>query len=103
MSYDQRPVSDLLRGPLLHTPQGWIVLASAFVCLVLALLYWGGVLDLPRAKTLDMVLTCCIFWPFITFLQFLKYNAPDFSPSWGNALLAAILAFAPIAYVLVYG
>ena len=79
------------------------MLASAFGCLVLALLYWNGVLDLPRAKTLDMVLTFCILWPSVTFLQFVRGNAPEFSPSWGNALLAAILAFAPIAYVLVYG
>lgn len=99
MDYTHQSVSSLLRGPLLFTPQGWVVLASIGVYLTIALLCWLGALNHPLAKNLSYVLSFCIFWPFITFLLFVRSSAPYFSPSWLQAMFVAIGAFMPIVYV----
>jgi len=70
MNYTNKPVSSLLRGPLLHTPQGRVVLASIGVYLILGLLFWLGIIALPSGKNLRAILFICISWPFITFLFF---------------------------------
>lgn len=88
---------------MLHTPQGWVVLVSIGIYLILALLFWFGVIGLPLGKNLESILVVCLFWPFITFLLFVKHNISDFSPSWSRASFVAICAFAPVAYVWVHG
>lgn len=99
MDYTRQPVSSLLRGPLLFTPQGRVVLASIGVYLTIALLCWLGVLKHPLAKDLSYVLIFCAVWPFITFWLFIRVSAPYFSPSWLQAVFVAIGAFMPIAYM----
>ncbi len=103
MSYANQPVSELLKGPLLHTPQGWVVLISTGVYLVLAGLLWLGFIAPPAGKNIEASIVACIFWPLITFLFFVKTNLPNFSASWGKAFFVAISAFAPIAYACIYG
>jgi hypothetical protein len=91
MDYTHQPVSSLLRGPMLHTPQGWVVLASIGAYLILALLFWLGAIGLPLGKNLGSVVVVCLFWPFITFLLFVKHNISDFSPSWRSCLFCCHL------------
>jgi len=96
MSYSKRPVSELLRGPLLHTPQGRVVLASA-------LLYAGfaglglifGVSPL-LSKSASAFFLLCAAWPFITFLHFVRGSGPYFAPSIARALDLAFTALIPV-------
>ena len=103
MTYANQTISHLLRGPLLHIPQGWVVLAATGVYFTLALLCLGSVVAPPPGKDLSSVLVVCFSWPFVTFLIFVKHNLPDFVPSWSRASFVAIWAFAPIAYAIVRG
>ena len=100
MSYDRRPVMDLLRGPLLHSPQGWVVLASAVLYALLALA--GALLGVSPlfAKSPGAFFSICAFWPFITFLFYVRCGSPTFSPSVSQAAHVAVAALAPVAYVL---
>lgn len=100
IDFTHQPVSSLLRGPLLLTPQGWVVLASTGVYLTLALLFLLGALDHPfLLKCPSCVLIGCVAWPFITFVFFVRGSAPYFFPSWLQAMFVAIGALMPIAYV----
>ena len=101
MNYSNQPVTELIRGPLLHTPQGWVVVATVGVYTLLALLF--GVLDLtpPLGKTVDTFVTICLFWPFIVFLVFAKDGlASSFDPSWCQAAFLMICAVMPMLYVV---
>jgi ABC-type lipoprotein release transport system permease subunit len=103
MSYAHLPVSQLLKGPLLHTPQGWVVLASIGIYLGLACLLWLGFIAPPAGKNIEASVVACLFWPLITFLFFVKTNLPDFQASWSKTFLVAVAALAPIAYACIYG
>ena len=103
MDYTDQPISSLLRGPLLFTPQGRVVLASIGFYLTSALLFWLGVFEHPSANDLGYVLAFCAFWPVTTFFSFLVLSAPYFSPSWFQAVFVALGAFMPIAYVWAHG
>ena len=103
MTYESQPVVNLLRGPLLRTPQGWVVLAGLCSYLLLALLFSLEAIKPPLGKDISSAVVICFFWPLITFLFFCKEGAPNFEPSWRQAALVGICALAPIGYVLVYG
>ena len=103
MSYANQSAISLLRGPLLHTPQGWAVLATVAVYVFIAAILALGFSTPPLGKDLASILVVCAIWPFITFLIFVKHNLPDFRSSWGNAVFVSICAIAPIAYVGIYG
>lgn len=94
---------NLLRGPLLHTPQGWSAIAAAVLYAFIAIALMLGVIAPPLGKDLGSVLVICAAWPLITFLIFVKHSLPDFLPSWGKAIFVCICAVAPIAYVALYG
>lgn len=100
MSFDRRPVMDLLRGPLLHTPQGWVVLASGVLYLVVALA--GAYLGVSSsvAKSPGAFFTICVAWPAITFLFFVRSSSPHFRASVAQAVHVAVAALAPVGYVL---
>jgi hypothetical protein len=69
MDYGNRPVTELLRGPLLHTPQGRVVLATASFYAVAALLSWLFGVN-PLFANSSAFFVVCLAWPFITFLYF---------------------------------
>ena len=102
MSYANKPVMNLLRGPLLHTPQGWSAIAATVLYAFIAIAVMFGVVAPPLGKDLDSVLVICATWPLITFLIFVKHSLPDFLPSRGKAIFVCICAVTPIAYVAIY-
>lgn len=98
MSYDRLPVTELLRGPVLRTPQGWVVLASAVLYASVALLAFFGGVHPSLGKTTGAVLVLCAFWPLITFLVFVRSSSPTFGASFPKAAYVAAVALCPIAY-----
>lgn len=100
MTYANQPVAKLLRGPLLRTPQGWLVLAGLAGYWLLALLFGIGALIPPLGKDLGSAVVVCLAWPLITFLYFVKNGLPDFEASWGRAAMVGACVLAPVAYVL---
>jgi hypothetical protein len=100
MGYDRRPVVDLLRGPLLHTPQGWVVLASGILYGLVALA--GAYLGVSPsiAQSPGAFFAICVSWPLITFLFYVRSSSPHFKASVSQAVRVAVAALAPVGYVL---
>lgn len=98
MDYEKAPVTDLIRGPLLHTPQGWVVLASVALYALLALAVWLFGVSSALGKTPGVALALCFFWPLINFLMYVRWNSPYFKASWSSAAYLLVVALAPVAY-----
>jgi hypothetical protein len=94
--YSSQSIASLLRGPLISTPQGWVVVASAVLYAVLALALTVFGLSPPLGKSLGWALGLCIAWPFIVFLMFIKIGLPSFAPSWNRAAFLTVCAAAPM-------
>ena len=100
MDYLRQPVGALIRGPLLRTPQGLVVLLFTTVYLVAAALceFWGIV---PWAGwSPERFTTLCLGWPVILFVFFVRDNQPCFLPSWSNSAWLCLCGAAPLAFVL---
>jgi hypothetical protein len=101
MDYLRSSVLSLLRGPLLFTPQGWVVLATAILCWS-----WIGYLWFGRGAEIatisgDRELLIFSTWPFVVFLFYLRLCSPHFQASWTQSLLLAITAVSlPVFEVL---
>lgn len=100
MSYSDQPIGALLKGPLLTTPQGHVVLISFLSYLVLVAFFAVGLLAPPLGKSIGSVVVTCLAWPFIVFLMFVKHGLPSFRPSSSGTLFLAAAALMPIAYVI---
>jgi hypothetical protein len=98
VDYGKLPVTDLLRGPLLHTPQGLIVVVYALVYLGAGAVVWLLQLPPPIGKTLEVFLTLCLLWPFIVFLMFVRHSNPAFNPSWTTASWIAVYGALPALF-----
>jgi hypothetical protein len=100
MDYTRQSVSALFSGPLLHTPQGWVVLAFSAVYFFGALLF--GVFDVepPFALRTPDVVFICISYPFILFLFFVKNGIPSFVPSLSGTAWLSFYALFPVIYLL---
>ena len=100
MDYMSQPVSAVLRGPLLRTPQGRVALIFSVVYLFGALLF--GIFDIapPLALRTQNAVGICLSWPFIVFLIFVKEGAPSFAPSLARAAWLAFLAAFPLIYLM---
>lgn len=85
MNYARLPITALLRGPLLHTPQGCVVLVYFVAYTIAAALVWFLQLPPPIGKTPEVFLTICLAWPFIVFLMFVRDGSPTFVASWPAA------------------
>lgn len=85
VDYARLPVSDLVRGPLLHTPQGIAVVICALAYLNAACIVWLFQLPPPIGKTLEVFFLLCVGWPFIVFLMFIRHSPSDFRSSWATA------------------
>ena len=68
MDYRGQPVTALLRGPLLHTPQGIAVLAFSALYLLLAALYAFADLAPRPGWRAASIIGLCLAWPIILFL-----------------------------------
>jgi hypothetical protein len=92
MDYERSSVLLLLRGPLLFTPQGWVVLLTALLC-------WAWVVyalftrEAPLSEALQgRAVSMLSLWPFLVFLFYVRLCTPHFQPSWNKAMLLAISA-----------
>jgi hypothetical protein len=99
MDYSAQSVTALLRGPLITTPQGWVVIFAAIVYFTLAVTFGAFDLAPQLVKSPSVAITICIFWPFIVFLQFVKSGLPSFKPSILSAVITGLYAAAPFIYV----
>ncbi len=99
MDYSAQSVTALFKGPLITTPQGWVVISAAIVYFTLAITF--GVFDLapPLVKSPSVAITICIFWPLIVFLQFVRSGLPSFRPSLSSTAIVGLYAIAPFIYV----
>ncbi len=97
MSYANRSITSLLRGPLLHTPQGLVVLVVLAVHLaLLPFVHTGSISLLGKSSTTGMVI--CLSWPLITCLYFIREGVsttPEFKPSVPRALWILLIGMAP--------
>ena len=100
MDYTRQPVTALLRGPLVSTPQGLVVITCAVAYLGLAVAYLAFGLSPPLGKTRGAAVVVCVSWPLIIFLVFVKQGIPSFAPSLAKSLFLTLYASAPILYVL---
>lgn len=98
MDYGRLPVTDLLRGPLLHTPQGRAVLFWAIAYLSAAAVVWLFQLPPPIGKTREVFIALCVVWPFIVFLMFIRHSTSDFRSSWPTAAWVAFYGALPVAF-----
>jgi hypothetical protein len=103
MDYTRQPVAALLRGPLLRTPQGNVVLLFTACYLIAAVLVglfgfapWAG-------WTSGKFVAVCLAWPLILFLYFVRDNQPSFLPSWSSATWLSLCGAAPPLYMLFRG
>ena len=102
MNYARESVGALLRGPLISTPQGLIVIASAVAYAALAFAFLMHGLTPPFSKSIASAVIVCASWPFIVFLQFIANGLPSFTPSLSRAAFLALCAAAPALYVAWY-
>jgi len=98
MSYFNRSLADLFRGPILHTPQGLtLLIASCFYWLYAACIV---IFDIPTpfAWSSELAILLFMVWPLILFLFFVKENSPAFLPSRKSAVWIFIYAAVPFLF-----
>ena len=98
MDYAHAPVSKLLAGPLLKTPQGWVCLGASIGYLGVALFYVLTEASPPFGWSSGKASTLFAVWPVLVFLYFIKDNLPDFAPSWKAAGWQALVACLPLLF-----
>lgn len=96
LDYGRLPVSALLRGPLLHTPQGLAVVFWTVAYLAAAGVVWLFHLSPPFGKTLEVFFAICLVWPFVVFLTFIRDSKADFRSSWVTAAWVAFHGALPL-------
>ncbi|MGN6829869.1 hypothetical protein [Paucibacter sp. M5-1] len=101
MNYASSPIRWLLQGPLLFTPQGWVVLASA-----LTYWSWGAYVWITGQvplfwKDASDALTLLLAWPFVVFLCYVRSSSPHSQASWWETfhLLLCVLALPVFALI----
>jgi len=100
MDHLHSPITDFLRGPLLSTPQGWVVIGFSAIYLIFGfLILWIGLPQIFSLKT-DVLATICFLWPGILFLYFVRVSSPSFFPSFLEAAWLCFYAIAPIGFWL---
>ena len=98
MDYARSSITALLRGPLLFTPQGWVVLTTLVLCWIGAVFAWGTGNTYFFSGELDRVLMIMGLWPLSVFLFYVRLCSPHFQPSWNQAGFIAIAALSLPAY-----
>lgn len=100
MDYTNSSVLALLRGPLLFTPQGWVVLATCISGWSLAGISWlvGGPIYFSGTEDREQALL--LVWPFLVFLFYIQLCMPHFQASWRRALALGISAASLPAFEL---
>jgi hypothetical protein len=100
VDYSKQSVAAVIRGPLVHTPQGLVVILAGVVYFGLALVFGATGITPPADQSTGSAVFFCLFWPFVLFLLFVKHGVPSFNPSWGNAAFLALCALMPVGFVI---
>jgi hypothetical protein len=98
VDYGRLPVSRLLRGPLLHTPQGLVVVAWTGAYLLAALVAYLVGWSPWQGKFQSGFIALCFAWPVIVFVMFIRDNHPEFKRSWGRATWLVIYGALPMLF-----
>lgn len=95
MDYLRLPVSELIRGPLVSTPQGVACIIFSLVAVTAGVLYCLLPEELASSKVLSFGLSLFL-WPVLLFVLFVKHSSKDFRSSWGatgNVSLFGLLPY----------
>ena len=92
MDYERSSVVSLLRGPLLFTPQGWVVLSTALLCWSWVGYAWLSYEAGPEEALLNRAISLFSLWPFLVFLFYVRLCTPHFQASWSKTFLLALSA-----------
>lgn len=89
-------LGSLFRGPILHTPEGNILLIGATLSLIFALLAWfiPTLVGLNPSRS-AINATLFTLWPILLFGFYVKFNAPHFRTSLYTILLMLCAMGAP--------
>jgi hypothetical protein len=98
--YGRLPVTELLRGPLLHTPQGLAVIGCSIAWLCAAGVVWLFQWPPPIGRSREVFYVLCVLWPFILFVLFIRHSTSDFRSSWGTAAWIAFYGALPVLFRL---
>jgi hypothetical protein len=101
--YYTRPLGSLLKGPLLKTPQGRVVVGTIIGYLILAFLLAIEVVAPPNKMEVSNAIGFCVMYPLIIFVIFLKYGVFPHSslrPSWFYVAFFTLCAFIPFGVLL---
>src|SRR6218665_221213 len=92
MDHLRSPVLSLLRGPLLFTPQGWVVLLTLLACGAGAAVVWAGGSVWPFGPDAGRALSLLLAWPVLVFLFYIRLCMPHFRASWRDTALLTMSA-----------
>ena len=92
MDHTRSSVFSLLRGPLLFTPQGWIVLANSISCWSLIGASWLIHAPIHFAEMENRTALLLGAWPIVVFLFYVRLCMPHFQTSWVQTVLLGISA-----------
>lgn len=82
MGWYGESVSAVFRGPVLHTPEGWVLIAGSITSLIFAILAWlvpSWLALNPSRSSAHAALFG--LWPVLLFVAYVKFCGPDFQPS----------------------
>ena len=101
MDWTRSSIWGFVRGPLLHTPEGWAFLAGSMLSLLFAALHWlvPEVVSRNPAISTGQALIFAI-WPFTLFTAYMMFCAPSFRPTLFTTVL--MLCSAGFPFWLVY-
>ncbi|MCZ8073092.1 MAG: hypothetical protein O9341_03080 [Paucibacter sp.] len=101
MDYTRKSILALFRGPLLYTPQGWVVLTTA---LISWLLFADARLHsepLVIHQLSDRGAALLGIWPVLVFLFYVHLCMPHFRRSWRQTMLLLLSALSlPVVELL---
>jgi hypothetical protein len=98
VGYDRAPIGELFRGPVLRTPQGWVLLAGSVTYVALGALLLAAPSHIV-SDAIQKLWIGCFFMPLLLFLCFVRTNSPTFERSSPNAAWGAVLTLFPIVFV----
>lgn len=101
MDYTRTTVFTLLRGPLMFTPQGWVVLATSAACWSWAAYLWLSGSSIIGAHEAERELVLLLAWPLLVFLFYVRLCMPHFRASWTQTAYLAVTAVSLPAFVLI--
>jgi hypothetical protein len=94
MDYTRASILSLLRGPLLFTPQGWVVLATALISWLLLADARLSSQPLVFHQLSERGAALLGAWPILVFLFYVRLCMPHFRSSKLQALLLMASALA---------